>query len=72
MINLIQLQRVPASETDWRDGNVYIQPDFVVKVESYDTAGDQGIDTKLTLSHGPDEVVKGPPSEIIRRLRGGQ
>lgn len=72
LINLIQLQRVATTETDWKDGPIHVQPDFVVKVEAYDTPERQGYDTKLTLSHGPDEVVEGPPSEVIRRLRGGQ
>jgi len=60
-----------------RDGTkVFIQPRHVVKVEGYmpATSGpDQPVFVSLlTLVAGGPEIIVGPPSVVLKRLRGGQ
>lgn len=71
MINPIEFVRVSTAENEYKDGLVHILAPHVVKIEAYERSSQQGVDTMLTLAAGHPEVVEGPPSEVIQRLRKG-
>lgn len=70
MFNAVEFVRVPQTNEDEIviQGTVHIVPSKVIKVEPFGPGG-QGLDTLITLSEGEPEIVEGPPSEVIRRLR---
>lgn len=65
MTNLVEFDMTGELAND----KVYIAPAHVVKVERY--ASTQGYDSMIDLVQGSSVVVKGPPSEVIARLRKG-
>jgi hypothetical protein len=66
LYNAVEFERV-ATDGD----TVFIVPAQVVKVQRWET--EEGpYDSVIVLTQGDPEIVKGPPSEINRRLRSGQ